>query len=72
MTALPGQRSAQSPLRAAMAVQRALGRAARAGGSSSSLVMLVDGQWMRQVIDADGQERLEPYELDSGTQDGER
>lgn len=46
MTALPGQRSAQQPLRAMTSAQRALGRAAQsgAGGLGTNGVAFVDGQ----------------------------
>ena len=67
MSALPGQRAAQPPMRAAVSVQRAVGRAVAAGGgTSSSLVLNVGGRGMRQVIDDDGQEQLVPYQLDEG------
>ncbi|WP_019548478.1 hypothetical protein [Streptomyces sulphureus] len=62
--ALPGQRSAQPPMRAAVSVQRSIGRAVASGGtSSSSLVLNLGGRWMRQVTDGEGQERLVPHEL---------
>lgn len=67
MSALPGQRAAQPPMRAAVSVQRAVGRAVAAGGSSTSVLVLnIGGTWMRQVIDDDGQEQLVPYQLDEG------
>lgn len=63
-TALPGQRAAQRPMRAATAVQRTVGRTvADAGTSTSVLVLNVGGEWRRQVIDEEGQERLVPYEF---------
>lgn len=63
-TALPGQRAAQRPLRAAVQVQRAIGRAVASSGTSTSVLVLnVGGEWMQQVIDEDGQEQLVPYQL---------
>lgn len=66
MSALPGQRAAQRPLRAAVAAQRAIGRAVTSsGGTSGRLVMQVDGgRWMEQVIDNQGQEQLVPFEFE--------
>ncbi|NGO71351.1 hypothetical protein [Streptomyces boncukensis] len=67
MTALPGQRAAQRPMRAAVSVQRTLGRALHDSSASSSVLILnVAGRWMRQVVDEEGQERLVPYELGGG------
>jgi hypothetical protein len=64
MGVLPGQRAAQRPMRAAVAAQRAIGRAVTAsGGTASRLVMRVGGQWVEQVIDDQGQERLVPFEF---------
>jgi hypothetical protein len=64
MTALPGQRAAQRPLRAAVAAQRAIGRAVTGGGTSSTrLVLNVGGQWMEQTVNDEGQEQLVPYEF---------
>ena len=67
MGALPGQRAAQRPMRAAVAAQRAIGRAVTtSGGTTSRLVMRVGGQWVEQVIDSDGQEQLVPYDFEEG------
>ncbi|MFJ8855090.1 hypothetical protein [Streptomyces sp. NPDC102437] len=67
MSALAGQRAAQRPLRAAVAAQRAIGRAVMSsGGTAGRLVMRVDGRWVEQVIDADGQEQLVPFEFEEG------
>ncbi|MBZ6085926.1 hypothetical protein KVH15_33630 [Streptomyces olivaceus] len=64
MSALPGQRAAQRPLRAAKAAQAVLGRAATAREAmSSSLVVNIRGQWMRQTWTANGAQQTEPYEL---------
>ncbi|MFB6813123.1 hypothetical protein ACFCV8_01050 [Streptomyces sp. NPDC056347] len=67
MTALAGQRAAQRPLRAAVAAQRAIGRAVTSSGATSGrLVMRVGGRWMEQVIDDQGQETLVPFEFEEG------
>ncbi|WP_019549818.1 MULTISPECIES: hypothetical protein [Streptomycetaceae] len=67
MSALPGQRAAQRPMRAAVSVQRAIGRTVADGGASTGVLVLnVGGEWMQQVIDEDGQEQLVPYQLDEG------
>ncbi|MFF8716152.1 hypothetical protein ACF07T_32675 [Streptomyces sp. NPDC015184] len=67
MTALAGQRAAQRPLRAAVAAQRAIGRAVTSsGGTSGRLVMRVAGGWMEQVIDEAGQEQLVPFVFEEG------
>lgn len=64
MSALPGQRAAQRPLRAAKAAQAALGRAATATEAMSSvLVVNVRGRWMRQTWTANGVRQMEPYNL---------
>lgn len=65
--ALPGQRAAQRPMRAAVAAQRAIGRAVTtSGGTTGRLVMRVDGRWVEQVIDDQGQEQLVPFEFEEG------
>ncbi|MFE7105641.1 hypothetical protein ACFU98_10550 [Streptomyces sp. NPDC057575] len=67
MGALPGQRAAQRPMRAAVAAQRAIGRAVTtSGGTTGRLVMRVDGRWVEQVIDEAGQEQLVPFEFEEG------
>ncbi|MFE2934952.1 hypothetical protein [Streptomyces sp. NPDC059278] len=67
MGALPGQRAAQRPIRAAVAAQRAIGRAvAASGGTAGRLVMNVGGRWVEQVIDGQGQEHLVPYDFKEG------
>lgn len=67
MGALPGQRAAQRPMRAALAAQRAIGRAVTSsGGTTSRLVMNTGGGWVEQVIDEQGQEHLVPYEFEEG------
>jgi hypothetical protein len=63
-TAVPGQRMAQRPLRAAVAVQGALGRAANSAGvMADQMILNVGGEWKRVAFDADGIEYLEPYTL---------
>lgn len=62
--AVPGQRAAQRPLRAAVASNSALGRAAGASGAMADRMILnIGGQWNQVVRDADGIEHLEPYTL---------
>ncbi|MFG2225395.1 hypothetical protein [Streptomyces sp. NPDC048644] len=57
----PGQRAGQRAMRAAVASQRALGRAAADGsGMSGELIFNVRGQWYRQFVDESGQEHREP------------
>lgn len=69
-TAVPGQRAAQRPLRAAVASNSALGRAATAAGTmADKLILNVGGEWKQVVRDADGIEHLEPYTL--GQDEGE-
>ncbi|MFF2650610.1 hypothetical protein [Streptomyces sp. NPDC058045] len=63
-TALPGQRAAQRPLRAAIAAQAALGRAAsRADSMASHVVLNIGGRWMQQTWTPDGERQLTPYVL---------
>lgn len=63
-TPLPGQRSAQRPMRAAVASQRALGRLVNAGGAmSGAMVLNVGGRWFEVGFDESGQERLVSYEF---------
>lgn len=63
-TAVPGQRAAQRPLRAAIASNSALGRAASASGAMvNQMILNVGGEWKQVVRDADGMEHLEPYVL---------
>lgn len=63
--ALPGQRAAQRPMQAAMASQRALGRAAGPSGVVTDLMIInVDGLFMRVVNNPDGSQDLEPYDID--------
>ncbi|MEE1774438.1 hypothetical protein PUR34_41285 [Streptomyces sp. JV185] len=65
--ALPGQRAAQRPMRAAVSAQRAIGRSVTtSGGTTGRLVMWVDGRWVEQVIDDKGQEQLVPFEFEEG------
>lgn len=62
---LPGQRAGQHPLRAAVASQRAIGRAVSAsGGYAEVLLVVLDGQVMRITEDADGNQQVTPYEQD--------
>lgn len=50
-TPLPGQRAAQSPLRAARASQAAMGRAAsNASSMAATMILNVGGHW-KQVVD---------------------
>jgi hypothetical protein len=66
--ALPGQRAAQRPMRAAVAAQRAIGRSVTtSGGTTGRLVLNVGGgRWVEQVIDDKGQEQLVPYDFKEG------
>lgn len=57
----PGQRLAQSPIRAGTQSSAALGRAARpsSGGSyTGRLVLYIDGERHEQTTDARGTERI--------------
>lgn len=70
-TALPGQRAGQRPLRAAVAAQRAIGRAVSdTDADSTVLILQVRGEWKRLEAGADGVERLVPYELDAKEVEG--
>lgn len=64
MTALPGQRAAQRPLRAMTSAQRALGRAAVAGaaGLGTSGVAFIDGQTYDVDLSAPPEEQLRRVE----------
>jgi len=67
---LPGQRAGQQPMRAALAAQRAVGRAANASSAvTSHLLINVRGQWWCQHIDDQGQEHLVPYDPQKGCDD---
>jgi hypothetical protein len=53
--ALPGQRAAQRPLRAAKAAQGAMGRAVTAGGARvGQMFAVLDGEHMEFRINEDG------------------
>jgi hypothetical protein len=55
MPARPGQRAGQRPQRAAIAAQRALGRAARDGGGlSTAMTVRIEGRWWRVSYDEKG------------------
>lgn len=65
MTALPGQRSAQRPWQAMTASQRALGRAATAGGGGlvgPHGVAFIDGQQYDVDLSAAPEDRLRRVE----------
>ncbi|MFJ9719889.1 hypothetical protein ACIRPQ_28855 [Streptomyces sp. NPDC101213] len=71
-TPVPGQRAAQRPLRAAVAVQRSVGRALNSTSSVSEVVILQTDEGWRQIVfdEETGQERLVPYEMSEESGDG--
>ena len=54
MSYLPGQRTAQRPLRAAIATQRALGRAAATAGGGLATRMVLDIADRRWAVETGG------------------
>ncbi|BBA98374.1 hypothetical protein RVR_4530 [Actinacidiphila reveromycinica] len=65
MTPLPGQRAAQRPIRAMVASQRALGRAAQAANGAlvgPTGVAFIDGQQYDVDLSAPPDEQLRPVE----------
>ncbi|MGW1840833.1 hypothetical protein [Streptomyces sp. NPDC002067] len=61
MTTAPGQRAGQRAMRAAVASQRALGRAASdSSGMTGELICNIGGRWFRLHVDESGQEHREP------------
>lgn len=67
-TALPGQRAGQRPMRAAVATQRAIGRAVgSAGGLVDAFVLHTPEGWRQIVQDPEtGAEVLAPYDFQEG------
>lgn len=67
-TALPGQRAGQRPMRAAVATQRAIGRAVGpSGGLAETFVLRTPEGWRQIVQDPEtGAETLAPYDFQEG------
>lgn len=67
-TALPGQRAGQRPMRAAIATQRAIGRAIGSSGALvDTFVLHTRDGWQQIVRDPDtGVETLAPYDFQEG------
>lgn len=69
MTSLPGQRSGQRPIRAAVASQRAIGqRLTDSSAMSGTLILFTDEGWQKVACEDDGRDHLIPY--DFGNQEG--
>lgn len=66
---LPGQRAGQRPIRAAIASQRAIGRALTSvQAMSDTLILWTEEGWQKVACEDDGRDHLIPY--DFGNQEG--
>ncbi|ONK13123.1 hypothetical protein [Streptomyces sp. MP131-18] len=71
MPAAPGQRAGQRPQRAAVAAQRALGRAALGDGAMAAVMTVrLGGRWWRVTHDQFGQAWWESRETGQRCADG--
>lgn len=67
MSALPGQRAGQRPVRAAVAAQRAIGqRLTAVHNMSDTLVLFTDEGWQKVACEDDGRDHLVPYDFNAG------